>query len=416
VIQDLQGPKIRLGLIAGGSVELKTDDFTIMTTSPIEGTAERIPTSYTELPHELSKGNQILIDEGRVRLRVEDIRGTEIHCRIVRGGVVASRKGIHLPRVQTKIPALTRKDKEDAAFGLALGVDFIALSFVRRAEDVEQLRHWMSEQGRSVPIISKIETAEALDHLEEILSVSDGIMVARGDLGVEASLELIPYYQKRMIHLANQQGKTVITATQMLESMIVNPFPTRAEITDIANSILDGTDVMMLSGETAVGQYPIETIETMSSIAATTEKKLYPFERRRLSADASERYQHASSMARLVAQASQEFKPKAIVVFTCSGHTASLIAAERPEAPIHAFTPRDTTWQRLGLLWGVIPGRITELKSTSRLVVEMTRILLDNGTLQKEDMILFLLGPSHPQDDGHSIRIARAAVVMEELE
>lgn len=416
VLQDLQGPKIRLGSLQGNSVELLTGSSLSLTTCPIEGTAERIPTSYEDLPQELSTGDRILIDEGRIRLIVEDVRGTEIHCRVDVGGSVSSRKGIHLPGVKTSIPSLTEKDRADAAFGLTLGVDFLALSFVRRAEDVEHLRHWLKEKGGTTPIISKIETAEALEHLEDIVAVSDGVMVARGDLGVETSLEMIPYYQKRIIQLANQQGKLVITATQMLESMISNASPTRAEITDIANSILDGTDVMMLSGETAVGEFPIQTVQRMAAVAETTEKTLFPFNRSSFCDRPEGSKTQASAMARLVAQAALEFQPKAIVVFTRTGSTAGLIAAERPQSLIHAFTTEESTYRRLALLWGVIPGKVTEFNSTSQLVREMTRMLLENGTLTKEDLVLFLLGSNLAEDDKHSIRIARAEAVMQELE
>jgi pyruvate kinase len=416
VLQDLQGPKIRLGMLRNDHVELISGSSLALTTCPIEGTAERIPTSYADLPRELAPGDRILIDEGRIRLMVEAVQGTEIYCQVVVGGSVSSRKGIHLPGIKTSLPSLTEKDRADLAFGLSLGVDYVALSFVRSAEDVLQLRHELKQKGGSIPIISKIETSEALKHLEDIVTVSDGIMVARGDLGVEASLELIPYYQKRIIQLANQQGKPVITATQMLESMIVNDSPTRAEITDIANSILDGTDVMMLSGETAVGRHPVRTVQSMAAIAGTTEKTLYPFDRLGICTKPEGPQSEASAMARLMAQAAKEFKPKTIVVYTRTGYTASLIAAERPQATIHAFTPHESTYQRLALLWGVIPGKVPESQFTSRLVRGMTKTLLDDGTLQMEDLVLYLLGSCRSSDDNHSLRVSRAGAVMQETE
>jgi pyruvate kinase len=416
ILQDLQGPKIRLGLIRDNHMELVTGASTILTTSPIEGTAERFATSYTELHRDLKPGDRVLIDEGRIRLTVTSIAGTDIHCRVDRGGSVSSRKGIFLPGVKTRIPSLTDKDREDAVFGFRLGVDYIALSFVRQAEDVEILRRWLLEQGGQIPIVSKIETVEALDNLDDIVKVSDGIMVARGDLGVEASLEWIPFYQKKIIKLANQYGKPVITATEMLESMITNAAPTRAEVTDIANSILDGTDVMMLSGETAVGQYPEHAVERMASVAANTEQNLYPFERNCLPLSAPNAKPQASAMARLVAHASQEFKPKAIVVFTRTGYTAGLIAAERPRSPIYAFTPDQATYQRLSLLWGVIPRVLEGYSGTSRMVRDMTALLLKEGTLELSDLILFLIGSSRDKTQNHSIRMAQAETIMQEVE
>lgn len=416
ILQDLQGPKIRLGLIRDNHMELVTGASTILTTSPIEGTAERFATSYSELHRDLKPGDKVLIDEGRIRLTVTGVTGTDIHCRVDRGGSVSSRKGLFLPGVKTRIPSLTEKDREDAAFGLRLGVDYIALSFVRQAEDVEILRHWLWEQGGSIPIVSKIETAEALDNLDDIVKVSDGIMVARGDLGVEASLEWIPFYQKKIIKLANQYGKPVITATEMLESMITNAAPTRAEVTDIANSILDGTDVMMLSGETAVGEYPDHAVERMAAVAANTEQNLYPFERNCLPLSGLNPRPQASAMARLVAHASQEFNPKAIVVFTRTGYTAGLIAAERPRSPIYAFTPDQATYQRLSLVWGVIPRVLEGDGGTSRMVRDMTDLLLKEGTLELSDLILFLIGSSRDQTQNHSIRMAQAETIMQEGE
>jgi pyruvate kinase len=416
ILQDLQGPKIRLGLIRGNHMELVTGALTILTTSPIEGTAERFASSYTDLHRDLKPGDKILIDEGRIRLTVTKVAGMDIHCQVERGGSVASRKGIFLPGVKTRIPSLTDKDRDDALFGLSLGVDYIALSFVRQAEDVKILRDFLLENGGQLPIVSKIETMEALDNLEDIVKVSDGIMVARGDLGVEATLEWIPFYQKKIIKLANQYGKPVITATEMLESMITNATPTRAELTDIANSILDGTDVMMLSGETAVGKYPEHAVERMAAVAANTEQNLYPFERNCLPLAEQSAKPQASAMARLVAHASQEFNPKAIVVFTRTGYTAGLIAAERPRSAIYAFTPDLATYQRLSLVWGVIPRVLEGYGGTSRMVRDMTALLLKEGTLELSDLILFLIGSSRDKTQNHSIRMAQAETVMQEME
>ncbi len=414
IVQDLQGPKIRLGEIEGKGITLIAGATTIITSCPVVGTTARIPSSFTNLPLEVSPGNRILIDEGQIQLTVTEVKGKEIHCLIDIGGTLTSRKGMHVPGLQSKIPSLTDKDKEDARLGLGLGFDYIALSFVRRPEDVHYLRDWMHQLGYSVPIISKIETHEAVEHLEGIISASDGVMVARGDLGIETTLELIPYYQKKIIQLANSAGKIVITATQMLESMISNISPTRAEITDIANSILDGTDAMMLSGETAIGQYPIETVKQMATIAATTEKKLYPFDSP-LRTDPTDVHQDlASSMAHLIGQASRDLMPKAIAVFTCTGSTAILMSGERSLAPVFAFTPRETSYNRLSLVWGVFPRKIPILQIPSKTVTEMTRQLLESNTVESDDWILFLFGSNASLGYSNSIRIARAGTVIEE--
>lgn len=416
VVQDLQGPKIRLGEITDNHVEIVTGSALILTTAPIKGTAERIPTSYLDLPSVVSPGDKILIDEGRIRLTVKDIEGTEIHCLVNLGGPLSSKKGIHIPGVKTNIPALTEKDRADAAFGLSLGVDYIALSFVNRAEDIMCLRDWMKQKGKEVPIIAKIETAQAMERLDEIVSAADGVMVARGDLGVESALDLIPFYQKKIIQLANHKGKLVITATQMLESMIKHNSPTRAELTDVANSILDGTDVMMLSGETAVGAFPIQTVRQMAVIAGTTEKTLYPFGQAKSESTAVQGEDLTPAIIRLISKASHEFKAKAIALYTRSGYTAGLMSSQRPLTPIFAFTPNMATFHRLSLLWGVVPRKISESQSTSRTAREMTGILMEQGVLTGKDLILALVASHGSPGDSNSIKIACAGALMQESE
>ncbi len=416
VVQDLQGPKIRLGEIEGNGIEVLTGASLVITTHPIRGSLERIPTTYSDLPSEVSNGNRILIDDGRIQLVVEKVEGTEIHCRVLVGGVLSSRKGIHVPGATSNTPTLSEKDKADAHIGLSLGVDFMALSFVRGVKDVENLREWMKQKGKTIPIISKIETSQAIEHLDEIVAASDGVMVARGDLGVEVSLEMIPFYQKKIIQRANSAGKIVITATQMLESMMTNPSPTRAEVTDIANSILDGTDAIMLSGETAIGRFPVETVKQMASIAETTEMTLYPFDRTNHYSSTNEAPDFAAAAARLIGQASRELRPEAIVVFTRTSHTANLISAERPRTPILAFTPEASTYRRMSLLWGVVPREIREVHSPQRMVAEVTRHLLNDDLVKKEDTILYLLGSNTSPGGTNMIRIARAGDVAEELE
>lgn len=406
IVQDLQGPKIRIGEVEGGEIELVSSSSLILTTTSVLGTADRISTPYQEITSDVSPDDTILIDEGRICLKVGKVRGRDIFCTIERGGTLASKKGLYIPGKTSSIPSFTAKDQDDADFGLALGVDFIALSFVSKADDILRLKSWIQHRGKSVPIIAKIETALAIQNLDEIVSASDGVMVARGDLGMEVPLEMIPFYQKKIIEMANAQCKIVITATQMLESMILNDRPTRAELTDIANSILDGTDVMMLSGETAIGKFPTETVAQMASVAEATEMNLFDFKGRR---DYSARENPLTLplvMASLLGEAARNLLPKAIAVVTRTGRTAALVSAERPLAPIYAFTFKPVLFHQLALLWGVVPISILDDGRPFNLVRELATILDKMKVVEANDLIVFFLGSNCSPSGSASIRIS----------
>ncbi len=352
VLQDLQGPKIRVGSLRDHQpVVLQEGAEVVIGTEPEGGTAERLSTTYPELVQDVRAGDRILLADGELELEVTQVQQEQVRTRVIRGGVLEEHKGVNLPGVPLRAPALTEKDREDLQFGLEVGVDFVALSFVRRAEDVVQAREFMARLGRVVPLVAKLEKAEALHHLEKIMEVSDGVMVARGDLGVELPPERIPVLQKQIIRMANEVGIPVITATQMLESMIDHPRPTRAEASDVANAILDGTDAVMLSGETAVGQYPVEAVRMMDRIAVEVEAaspQLYQPVRHQ-----DRRMGIAEAVAAAACQLSHDLRAKAIVVITRSGRTAQLVSKNRPAEPIIALTEDDGVARSLSLWWGV---------------------------------------------------------------
>ncbi|MEI6310406.1 MAG: pyruvate kinase, partial [bacterium] len=354
ILQDLQGPKIRTGrLVGGGPVQLVEGAFLTLSNEPMEGTAERVSTSYPSLPEDVKQGDRILVDDGLLELRVEAVTGGEVRTEVMHGGPLGEHKGINLPGVAVSAPALGEKDLRDLALGLQMGVDYVALSFVREAEDLRKLRRVIEAAGSDTPIIAKLEKPEALAQLGEILAACEGVMVARGDLGVELSPEAVPSAQKRIIEAANRAAKPVITATQMLESMIDHPRPTRAEASDVANAIFDGTGALMLSGETAVGRFPLETIRTMNAIACQAEGELSHWGHRWA------RDTHTDLTSQAVAHAAvdlaEDLGVALIVAFTRGGATARYLAQLRPAVPILAFTPRLETYRRLALYWGVVP-------------------------------------------------------------
>jgi pyruvate kinase len=410
ILEDLQGPKIRVGKVKGGSMELVQGSQLVITTRELEGAAGVVSTEYEDLPRDVGRGEQILLDDGKIMLSVKEVKGEEIICVVETGGLLSSHKGINVPGATLRAHSLTEKDREDARFALELGVDYLALSFVRRARDVLDLRGLMKLEGKQVPIIAKIEKPQAIDNLDEIVAIADGVMVARGDLGVEVSLEMIPAYQKRIIQCANRAGKLVITATQMLESMTENPFPTRAEVTDVANAILDGTDVVMLSAETAVGRYPVEAVRRMSAIAQTTEETIYPFASPVSSIPTAAAVREGfftPVLTRLAGFASREVDPKAIVVFTRHGRTARMLSYERPRAPVLAFTTEETILRRLALQWGVVPRRIGEMGSVADLLAAGERLLLEGRWARHDDTVLFLIGTSTSPGATNAVKIAR---------
>jgi pyruvate kinase len=389
LLQDLQGPKIRVGQLPNGDITLEAG--TPLDLVPIEvfnGQLNTVPIDYPFLAEEARSGARVLLDDGLLELRVEEIHAPVVRCQVVRGGLLKSRKGVNLPSLDLRLPSLTDKDRQDLEFGLAQGVDWVALSFVRRVEDIHTLRNFLVEkQANTVPVIAKIEKPQAVEQIEAIVQVCDGIMVARGDLGVELSPEKVPIVQKQIIRLCNQRGIPVITATQMLESMIYNPRPTRAEASDVANAIIDGTDAVMLSGESAVGKYPVQSVEMMVKIATEVEQTL-KFEN--LPPDGNDET-HAISEA--LTAIDQVLKLRCIAAFTTTGYTARLVAAERPRTQVVAFTPDRHVYQRLNLLWGVYPLFIEQsVNSVENLVEQIEAMLLEAKLAAPNERILILGG------------------------
>jgi pyruvate kinase len=376
IMADLQGPKLRVGEIEGGEIQIKKGAEFRLTTQPVPGSADAVHLPHPEIVRDVGVGQRVLLDDGQIELVVTGKTGTELVTRVIVGGPVRPHKGVNLPGAHLHISSMTPKDREDALFAVEHGVDFLALSFVRRPADVMELQHFLELHDLEVPIISKIEKPEALSEFDRILEISDGVMVARGDLGVETPPEEVPFHQKEIIRAANQAGKPVITATQMLQSMIDNPRPTRAEASDVANAILDGTDAVMLSGETAVGQYPVQAAQMMETIAAKAEAHL-PHDRWSNLMAAGSNADGICSPTQAISQVTVEVAlavgAKAIVTSTVSGTTARMVARHRPEMPVLAATPSEETLHRLALVWGVQPVLVGAFTSTD----EMVRLTVD---------------------------------------
>lgn len=388
VLVDLQGPKIRLGRFVDGPHELAVGDTFTITSRDVEGTKEICSTTFKGLPGDCSVGDPLLIDDGKVRLEVVSVSETDVVTKVVVGGPVSNNKGINLPGVAVSVPALSEKDEDDLRWALRLGADFIALSFVRSAEDYEDCARIMAEEGRIVPVIAKVEKPQAVDNLEEIVSAFDGIMVARGDLGVELPLEEVPLVQKQAIELARSQAKPVIVATQVLESMTHSPVPTRAETSDCANAILDGTDAVMLSGETSVGDYPIVTVETMARIIKNTEQKGHA----RIAPYLATPKTRGGAVTHAAADIAQTLDVKYIVTFTQSGDSAQRMARLRPETPMIALTPDAATQKRLALSWGVTAEVVDSAASTDDMVTIVDSLLKDSGRAVDGDYVIVVSG------------------------
>ncbi|HEY0250742.1 MAG TPA: pyruvate kinase, partial [Kofleriaceae bacterium] len=349
---DLQGPKIRVGRFAEGQITLAAgDEFTITIDPSVIGDQKRVSTTYAGIVHDVKPGDQILLDDGYMALAVTGNDGTNVKTVVVAGGVLKNNKGINLPGVDVSAPALSEKDRIDIGFALRYGLDYVALSFVRRVEDVLEAKRLLTIDHMSIPVIAKIEKPQALERLAEIIDASDGVMVARGDLGVELGPEKVPLWQKRIIQETNRRGKIVITATQMLESMIVQPRPTRAEASDVANAVLDTTDALMLSGETASGAHPIEAVRTMARIIDEIEKSAYY--RQKFESVDIELAVPANAIAHAAVTAARSMKSKTIVTVSDSGGAARLLSEYRPEANIVALTTNEVSYRRLALFWGV---------------------------------------------------------------
>jgi pyruvate kinase len=379
VLADIQGPKIRVGKIPDPGMELAEGDTLVLSTDPnAEVGVGRVGVDYANLHDEVAPGHPVLMDDGAIEAVVDDIDGREIRTTVVTGGVLKARKGVNLPKTHLGLPAVTGKDRDDIRFAIELGVDVIALSFVRTAENLEPARELMKEAGRRIPIIAKIERPEAVENLESIIDSAAGIMVARGDLGVEMGPEEVPVVQKRAIEFANARGKLVITATQMLDSMIRNPRPTRAEASDVANAVLDGTDTLMLSGETATGKYPVRAVETMDRIIRRTEQAPRLWSEPPQDMDLG----HGPNAIAWAAVASSRSldDTQAIVVYTGSGGTARLISDYRPRVPVFAFTPEASTYQSLALYWGVVPVLFSpSTPGGESIFIDLDQAMLDLG-------------------------------------
>jgi pyruvate kinase len=389
ILADLQGPKIRTGALAGGgSVALRTGQKFVITTAKVLGDSTRVNTIFRPLPHEVKAGDRLLLSDGLIELRVERVRGQEVHCHVVNGGILGEHKGINLPGVRLHVPALTEKDRLDLRFVMKHAVDYIAVSFVRRAEDVLLAKALIRRAKKDTPVIAKLEKPEAIENLEEILRVSDGVMVARGDLGVEMNPERVPVVQKNIIARAREFRRPVITATQMLESMTENPRPTRAEASDVANAIFDGSDAVMLSAETATGKYPVEAVSMMARIIEQAEGSIHEYPR----PATQEKLKVPETVAELVCHASRELHMKLIAVFTHSGFTARLVSRYRPLVPIVAFSPEAHTRRRMALLWGVTSRSISDIKKIDGLAVIAEKRLLEERLVRNGDVIGIVAG------------------------
>jgi pyruvate kinase len=404
ILQDLQGPKIRTGpLERHEPVLLKTGSVVTITPQDIPGTATRISTTFPDLAQELAPGARILLSDGLIELRVRGVRGRNVLCDVINGGMLGEHKGINLPGIALSIPALTEKDRKDLEFGLSHGVDAIALSFVRTAADVSMAKQIIATHQSDVPIIAKLEKPQAIDHLEEILEASDGVMVARGDLGVEMAPEKVPVIQKHVIRRAAAWRKPVITATQMLESMIENPRPTRAEASDVANAIFDGSDAVMLSAETASGQYPCESVSLMSRIIVEAECNMGDFvqfrrrEHRGLSV--------AETICESIAHAAEDLPMGAIAVFTETGNTARMISKYRPKVAIYAFTHSERVVHRMNLYWGVHPVRCRQARSAEQMVTMAELDLVRRGLLKPGDVLGVVAGTRQASGSTNLMRL-----------
>ena len=394
ILQDLQGPKIRTGTLAGGeAVELQENaEFTI-TAREIVGNAHEVSTTYTGLPDDVRPGSRLLLDDGLMELRVEKVDGPDVHTRVVHGGILKEHKGINLPGVIVNIPSLTDKDRADLAFGVAQEVDYVAISFVRRPEDVANVKRALVEidpRASKLPIIAKLEKPAALDNLDAIIEIADGVMVARGDLGVELSPQQVPTAQKRIIEAANRHRKIVITATQMLESMIEHPLPTRAEVSDVANAIFDSTDAVMLSGETASGHYPVESVKMMAAIIGEAEGHVKEWGRWHGATESTS--DDSIALARAARELAHDRDVSAIAIFTLSGRNARIMSKARPEVPILAFTPEPKTHLRLALLWGVTPYLIPHADTVEAMLAHVEAAMLLNSPVRPGQQVVLIAG------------------------
>lgn len=389
ILQDLQGPKIRIGDIEGGSIELKEGAEFIITTEPMVGNQQKVSTTYTSLPRDVKAGDAILLDDGKIELKVFKVDGLDVHTRVIYGGILKPKKGMNLPDTDISEPSLTKKDKADLIFGLQNELDWIAISFVRTPGDIIELKNIIKEQGKVSRVVAKIERPEAIKNIDGIIEVTDALMVARGDLGVEIQMEDVPMEQKRIVAKCKAAGKPVIIATQMMESMIENPRPTRAEANDVANAVFDGADAVMLSAETASGKFPVQTIQHMSNIIRVVEQnadiyhKYYPL-------DAKEGTFLSKVVVENAVKMADTTKARAIICRTSSGFTAFQVARHRPHADIFVFTANKTLLNILNLVWGVRAFYYNKFESTDQTFADQQDILVKAGHLRKGDVTINL--------------------------
>ncbi len=413
LILDTKGPEIRIKTFENDKIRLEEGDHFILTTEDVQGTQERVSVTYEDLPKDLQRGSRVLIDDGLIELQVESIQGCDVHCVVIAGGSISSRKGVNLPGIKVNLPSLTEKDIEDLKFGIANGFDYIAASFVRSASDVVKIRRVLEENGgESISIISKIENQEGVDNIDAILEVSDGIMVARGDLGVEIPPEEVPLVQKALIAKANKCGKPVITATQMLESMVRSPRPTRAEANDVANAIFDGSDAIMLSGETAMGQYPCEAVATMARIAQKAESSINYEKNLTINLESAQtNITNAISFAACTTAA--ELQTACVTTITKSGFTARMISKHRPVCPIVAGATSERVWRQLNLIWGCCPVLHKGTLPHSEIFDTAMKIAQRSGIVKNGDTIVMALGM--PVDVSGSTNTLRVDIVGDVL-
>lgn len=411
IFVDLQGPKIRLATFREGSARIHTGQSFTITTREVPGDNEVAGTTYAGLPGDVGPGDQVLIDDGKVRLRVTEVDGQDVHTVVVVGGRISNHKGINLPGVPVSVPAMSEKDIADLRWGLHLGVDFVALSFVRNARDAEDVREVMREEGILLPVIAKIEKPQAIENLDEVVKAFDGFMVARGDLGVECPLEDVPFLQKRVVEKARRNAKPVIVATQMLESMISAPAPTRAEASDVANAVLDGADAVMLSGETSVGEYPIEAVRTMARIISSTEGHA-------LHSMAAIDWQPRTKggvIAKAAAEVAERVGAKYLVAFTQSGDSAKRLSRYRGPVPVLAFTPEAQVRSQLSLTWGVETFRTAAVEHTDEMVRQVDEQLLAIGRVTEGDLVVIIAGsPPGIPGSTNALRVHRMGDAINE--
>ncbi len=411
VLQDLQGPKIRVKKFIDGQVELKQGDFFTLTVREVDGTQEIASVSYPTFNKDVKPGDTVLLDDGNLSLQVKEVNGPDVKCVVVYGGTLKNNKGVNLPGSILSVASLTEKDKEDLAFGLKLDVDWVALSFVQKADDIREIKALITSLGKNTPVVAKIEKPQAVETINEILELTDGVMIARGDMGVEMNVQEVPPIQKEIIALCNRKGKPVITATQMLESMITNPRPTRAEATDVANAVLDGTDAVMLSAETASGQYPIEAVRNMHEIIIAIEKRREePWNKRDTERLIHDSYTNSVAIAEATSLAAQSVGAGKILCLTDNGNTAKLISRFRPSVPILASSPSVAALRQLSLYWGIWGVLVPQFKdNVDTAVQEMLETLKERKVITPGEKIVITAGlPFTAKRETNMLRIETA--------